>query len=476
MSQMLDSLAGRFDDDLQRTDAYQRMIQYWGVVFGRRNALAPLDCINFSLGHFPEVLRVSDVAAIHPLESGYASPDGGPELGALIRYFEYARLQRHSPHRERVNRALVEGAGVGCGAGTTGSIMGVMNAIARLPKGVFPRANDAPEVVVPVPNYPVCAAQHRHMRGLTPRYVHACAANGDLPTFDEIAAAVTDRTAQITLTYPNNPGQATDRGRAPMRRRTRSGSPRRPRSAVGSHSWQFATRAESCQPRHRLDYLSAHPDAPGDPSHPAQPEFTPSIDHGRKRPAMSSSTSSTTLPPSSSACLLRGPAARATHRRLQGFTLVELMIVVVILGILAAVSIAAFTRYVKRSKTSEVAGNLSRMAHMQNAYFARMTEQGNAGFANCGSGYTPSAAASASRYPVNPTQWEANAGFAALGFSIDTPHYYRYTCGSAGPTIYGTYAQGDIDGDGILSTWEIDGYVENGEIRRSALIITNELE
>jgi aspartate/methionine/tyrosine aminotransferase len=212
MTQSLQSLAGRFDRDLQHMDAYQRMIQYWGVMFDRRNGLAPLDCMNFSLGHFPEVLRVSDVAAIHALESGYASPDGGPELGALIRYVEYARLQRHSPHRERVNRALVEGAGVGCGAGTTGAIMGVMNAIARLPKRVFPRANDAPEVVVPVPNYPVCAAQHRHMRGLTPRYVHARAANGYLPTFDEIAAAVTDRTVQITLTYPNNPGQATYEG------------------------------------------------------------------------------------------------------------------------------------------------------------------------------------------------------------------------------------------------------------------------
>lgn len=208
----LHSLAGRFDTDLTRLDAYQRMIQYWGVMFDRRNGLAPLDCMNFSLGHFPEVLRVADVAAIHALESGYASPDGGPELGALIRYVEFARLQRHSPHRERVNRALVEAAGLGCGTGTTGAIMGVMNAIARLPKSVFPRANDAPEVVVPVPNYPVCAAQHRHMRGLTPRYVHARAANGYLPTFDEIAAAVTDRTVQITLTYPNNPGQATYEG------------------------------------------------------------------------------------------------------------------------------------------------------------------------------------------------------------------------------------------------------------------------
>ena len=56
-------------------------------------------------------------------------------------------------------------------------------------------------------------------------------------------------------------------------------------------------------------------------------------------------------------------------RNQKGFTLVELMIVVAIIGILAAIAIPAFLRSVKKSKTSEAEGTMRKVADGSKGYF-----------------------------------------------------------------------------------------------------------
>jgi type IV pilus assembly protein PilA len=153
------------------------------------------------------------------------------------------------------------------------------------------------------------------------------------------------------------------------------------------------------------------------------------------------------------------------RRKTEGFTLIELMIVVAIIGILAAVAIPAFMKYIRRSKTTEAAMNVRKLFDSSVSYFesehatragAIIAKQ----FPTSTGGATPSTTCCGQpgdKCSPSAGMWDLVPSWAALNFSVDDPFYYQYTYTSAG-TDTGSQmtaaANGDLDCDGIKSTFE----------------------
>jgi type II secretory pathway pseudopilin PulG len=145
------------------------------------------------------------------------------------------------------------------------------------------------------------------------------------------------------------------------------------------------------------------------------------------------------------------------------------------IGVLAAVAIPAFTRYVKRSKTSEATANLSSICSAISTY--SQTERTGLGR------FLPNLPSSAPRQGTpgsqkisDPETWQ-RGGWREMGFSINSPHYYVYEYLNYYNGTFRVMAAGDLDGDGIQSVFTRTGtYTRNLGASCGFLQIENELE
>ncbi len=133
---------------------------------------------------------------------------------------------------------------------------------------------------------------------------------------------------------------------------------------------------------------------------------------------------------------------RLRNRR-AGFTLVELMIVVAIIGILAAIAIPTFATYQLRAKRSEAYGNLGAIARSQESFFVTN------GFYVDSGGSFPGTALGALKQ-----QWTAasDTAFATIGFRPEGDVYFDYdsTTGCGCTACYTATAYGDIDANNAV--------------------------
>jgi prepilin-type N-terminal cleavage/methylation domain-containing protein len=128
-----------------------------------------------------------------------------------------------------------------------------------------------------------------------------------------------------------------------------------------------------------------------------------------------------------------------------GFTLIELMISVAIIGILAATSMTLFRDQQLRSKRAEGMSNVEALSKMARAYFGEVGSYPDV------AGYWP-----APIMTPSVLQWDAasTAAFGSLGFRAEGAVRYRYdldaggVCPCANGACFSAYAYSDLEGDG----------------------------
>ncbi|MEY4549226.1 MAG: hypothetical protein RL685_5421 [Pseudomonadota bacterium] len=172
-------------------------------------------------------------------------------------------------------------------------------------------------------------------------------------------------------------------------------------------------------------------------------------------------------------------------RNKRGFTLVELMIVVAIIGVLAALAIYGVRKYLSNAKTAEARMAIGRIAKDATvAYEKEKTDDGVIalrGTANIAHSLCESAALvpllatdiQNKKYQSSPVDWNGT-GWNCLKFTMNDPQYFQYAytavqAAGFGPGLaaavgdsFNVEAHGDLDGDGNVSTFSLPAEIQDG--------------
>ncbi len=205
--------------------------------------------------------------------------------------------------------------------------------------------------------------------------------------------------------------------------------------------------------------------------------------------------------------VLRSPGSTRALPGARAFTLVELMIVVAIIGVLAALAIYGVRRYLAASKTSEAKQTVGAIQRDAVAAFERETapsediNEGNVSSTMqhklCATAIAvPNAVPKGTKYQPSTQDGkdfhsgDFQTGWWCLRFRVDQPIYYQYVytkdSSAAAPNnpakcannCYEAAALGDLNGNNVVSRFAMTGQITPSQELKNAtqLYIENETE
>lgn len=159
-----------------------------------------------------------------------------------------------------------------------------------------------------------------------------------------------------------------------------------------------------------------------------------------------------------------GGSSLSRHLRTAGFTLIELMIGIVIVGVLAGLAIPSFKSYVYRSRVSEAVTVLNEIKSRQEAYRSRFGNYAAVSGTSTWANWTPAAIPGS-----QAVSWPSSREWEELGLRSPGPVRFRYATVAglpgevppAGSNLdnrtfwYAAQAEGDLNDDGTPFILEV---------------------